>query len=242
MLQPFPVRPFFRFLEFPLSVVIIAAGGVFVLEAWQIFADSALLAIAVLFGGIAVATLGGLAMIHAVTGGFPEWAVRSTGGSNYDFGARTDFPTPPSGGGTPTLADLRKLRRWLRFARIFAVVGGTGVVLGIADGIWKLPAATVPALLASLIGYWRSKPLISSTLPRDFDDTLHRVFVWGITGGALGYCVLAALKIGLVADGVPLLWRIFGGAVVGASVGVFVSCGVCLLTPLVALMHMKRAT
>jgi hypothetical protein len=73
MLQPIPARPFFRVLELPLSLVMIGVSGLFLFAAFQFFTDATLLAVAFLLSGIGVGALGGVALIHAVTGRFPAW-------------------------------------------------------------------------------------------------------------------------------------------------------------------------
>lgn len=97
------------------------------------------------------------------------------------------------------------------------------------------PAAAVPALLASAVaGFKFHSPnrlwndLNSSSLQAGINLWLSalsngRELVAGMTGGAVGYAVLAAFGIGVPAPDAPLGWRIFGGLVFGAGIGVFAS-------------------
>lgn len=102
---------------------------------------------------------------------------------------------------------------------------------------FRIPAATVPALLAIAVAAFRvrTSPFYSLDDPdflvRQPDDVSlwrlklphSRALLWGMTGGAIGYAALAGLGIGVPAPEAPLEWRIVGGLVFGAATGVFVS-------------------
>ena len=106
------------------------------------------------------------------------------------------------------------------------------LMLGIIAG--QFPAAAVPALLASAVAGFKFR-----SRDQSFDDPNSRLqtgirlwtsalsngqqLVAGMTGGALGYALLAAFGIGVPAPGAPLRWRIIGGLIFGAGIGVFAS-------------------
>jgi len=74
MLQPVPARLFFRVLEAPLGLGAAVAGVAgFVTALGSLGQDW--LWIAMLFVAPIMTTFGVLGMIHAVTGGLPEWVV-----------------------------------------------------------------------------------------------------------------------------------------------------------------------
>jgi hypothetical protein len=94
----------------------------------------------------------------------------------------------------------------------------------------KIPAATLPALLASAVadfGSWRSTPfdrvkrLIQEPDPSVWG--LRLPLFYGMAGGAIGYAALGALGIGVPDPDAVLGWRIFGGLVFGAAIGLFSS-------------------
>jgi hypothetical protein len=93
MLQPFPARPFFRVLEAPLGVAIIGAGTGFVIlsidgvrnGSWS-FAPFGVV-------GLVFIVVGSLGVIHAITGGLPEWVAgdgRDDEGENDSMNGRGD--------------------------------------------------------------------------------------------------------------------------------------------------------
>jgi len=74
MLQPIYARPFFRVLEFPLGIAIIAGGVILAaLVPDAVRGDRTLLGLAVL--PVPLIVIGVLAIIHSVTGALPEWVV-----------------------------------------------------------------------------------------------------------------------------------------------------------------------
>ena len=99
----------------------------------------------------------------------------------------------------------------------------------------KIPAAALPALLASAVadfGSWRSTPfdraklLLQEPDPRSMWGLripIRKPLLYGIAGGAIGYAALGALGIGVPAPDAALEWRIFGGLVFGAAIGLFSS-------------------
>jgi hypothetical protein len=95
----------------------------------------------------------------------------------------------------------------------------------------KIPAATLPALLASAVadfGFWRSTPfdrvklLLQEPEPRSVWGLRLPLF-YGMAAGAIGYAALGALGIGVPDPDAALGWRIFGGLVFGAAIGLFSS-------------------
>jgi hypothetical protein len=95
----------------------------------------------------------------------------------------------------------------------------------------KIPAATLPALLASAVadfGFWRSTPfdrvklLLQEPEPRSVWGLRLPLF-YGMAAGAIGYAALGALGIGVPDPDAALGWRIFGGLVFGAAIGIFSS-------------------
>jgi hypothetical protein len=101
----------------------------------------------------------------------------------------------------------------------------------------KVPAATLPALLATAFAgpeFWRSaiEPFDGAKLLLQEPDTRSiwrlplqntKPLFYGMAGGAIGYAALAALGIGVPAPDAALVWRIFGGLVFGAAIGIFSS-------------------
>jgi hypothetical protein len=95
----------------------------------------------------------------------------------------------------------------------------------------KIPAATLPALLASAVadfGSWRSTPFDRAKLLLQEPEPgsvwgLRLPLSYGMAAGAIGYAALGALGIGVPDPGAALEWRIFGGLVFGAAIGLFSS-------------------
>jgi hypothetical protein len=74
MLQPIYARPFFRVLEFPLGMAIIAGGLILAtLIPDLVRGDLAFVGLAVL--SVPLIVIGVLAIIHSITGSLPEWVV-----------------------------------------------------------------------------------------------------------------------------------------------------------------------
>jgi hypothetical protein len=74
MLQPFPARPFFRVLEAPIGLGAVVAGAAsFVLALRSV--GQGWLWIELLIMGPVMCGFGVLGLIHAFTGGLPEWVV-----------------------------------------------------------------------------------------------------------------------------------------------------------------------
>jgi hypothetical protein len=99
----------------------------------------------------------------------------------------------------------------------------------------KIPAATLPALLASAFadfGSWRSTPFERAKLffpepdpgsVRGLRIPIRKPLLYGMAAGAIGYAALGALGIGVPDPDAALGWRIFGGLVFGAAIGIFSS-------------------
>ena len=75
MLQPIPARSLFRLLEMPLALAMIGSGLALASTPFQPTDEGVWLPIALFLVGAPVTVFGVLAMIHAVTGCFPEWVV-----------------------------------------------------------------------------------------------------------------------------------------------------------------------
>jgi len=115
----------------------------------------------------------------------------------------------------------------------FATLVTDLIVLGYLAA--KIPAATLPALFASAVadfGSWRSTPFDRAKLflqepdPRSMWGLripIRKPLLYGMAGGAIGYAALGALGIGVPAPDAALGWRIFGGLVFGAAIGIFSS-------------------
>jgi hypothetical protein len=74
MLQPIYARPFFRVLEFPLGIMIIAAGVIFAALVPDLARGDLAFVGPVVLSAPLIA-IGVLALIHSVTGCLPQWVV-----------------------------------------------------------------------------------------------------------------------------------------------------------------------
>jgi hypothetical protein len=115
--------------------------------------------------------------------------------------------------------ELKRLERKFVYWRAFDLVIWSMFVIGIA--------ASIPALGAAVFARWRFR----APSPQDprllFSTAFSRVAPWAITGGAVGYTLLAAFGIGVPAADAALQWRMFGGLVFGAAAGVAAALVVC---------------
>ena len=74
MFQPIYARPFFRVLEFPVGIAIIAGGVIFATVVPDVVrGDRAFVGLALL--SVPLIVIGVLAIIHSVTCSLPEWVV-----------------------------------------------------------------------------------------------------------------------------------------------------------------------
>ena len=89
----------------------------------------------------------------------------------------------------------------------------------------RFPAASVPALVFTLIGYFRAKQRgasdsVINVPPRHVPPLQSSSLVWGVLGGAISYAALASLGVGVPNANASLVWRIIGGVAFGAGAGV----------------------
>jgi hypothetical protein len=87
MLQPVPARFFFRVLEAPLGLGAVLAGGLSFAVALGNLGHGWLW-LGLLFAGPLLTVFGVLGLIHAFTGGLPEWIV----GPDDDERSGSDVP------------------------------------------------------------------------------------------------------------------------------------------------------
>jgi hypothetical protein len=123
--------------------------------------------------------------------------------------------------------ELKRLERKFVYWRAFDLVMWTVFVIGIAYAMISFPAGSIPALGAAMFARWRFRAPSAQDPRFLFSTAFSRVAPWAITGGAVGYTLLAAFGIGVPAADAALQWRIFGGLVFGAAAGVAAALVVC---------------
>ena len=68
-----------------------------------------------------------------------------------------------------------------------------------------------------------------------------RTLVWGMLGGATGYALLAAFRIGVPSHEASLIWRLLGGMVFGAVAGIAAGLLIPMLEILILFWRPRRA-
>ena len=139
----------------------------------------------------------------------------------------------------PDLAELdarvRKLRLLLWPALIVGVLALAYLVTWLGPLAVRFPAASVPALLGAMFGYYqahrRGLGFFVTSAVTDDPPIQQYTILWGIIIGAFGYAAFASVGVGVPAPEAALGWRLFGGLVFGAAAGA--AAGAFL--PLVAL-------
>ena len=109
----------------------------------------------------------------------------------------------------------------------------------------RFPAASVPAILGALFGYYRGRRsgIQIIAVPSKMGELIYGHTVgWGIIGGALGYAAFAAGGVGVPAPDASLVWRLFGGMVFGAAAGAGAGSFLPLLIIPFELVALKRRT
>jgi hypothetical protein len=123
--------------------------------------------------------------------------------------------------------ELQRIDRKFVYWRVFDLVIWSTFVIGIAYATISFPAASIPALGAAAFARWRFRAPSAQDPRFLFSTAFSRVAPWAITGGAVGYTLLAGFGIGVPAADAALKWRIFGGLVFGAGAGVAAALVVC---------------
>ena len=111
---------------------------------------------------------------------------------------------------------LARARRLELFWRAYLWLTRSLMLLLIAYGALRYPAASIPAFMSASFRRFTSKTPSSR-------NEFGYVMWWGMIGGAIGYALLASLRIGVPAPDAPLVWRVFGGLVFGSVAGVAAS-------------------
>jgi len=141
---------------------------------------------------------------------------------------------------------LRRLRWTIRLLAVFYVVWGAFVLYWLIPLGIRFPGASLSALIGASVGYIRARrrglrAIDPGPSEKQIPPLEASTILWGMCVGAVGYALLAALRIGVPSPDAPLGWRVLGGLVFGAVGGIAAGFLLPMLEILATMLSRKRA-